>query len=160
LAVRYAQQIAAALSVIHGFGILHRDLKPSNIMFRDDDTIALIDFGLAKQMELEAALTGNGQIFGTPYYMSPEQGHGNALDVRSDIYSLGCLFYEMLVGRRPFVASSAMGIIYKHAHSARPQLDADLRLFSKLLGKMYAADPHQRYASTDQLLDDLTTLRV
>ena len=160
LAVRYAQQIAAALSVIHGFGILHRDLKPSNIMFRDDDTIALIDFGLAKQMELEAALTGNGQIFGTPYYMSPEQGHGNTLDVRSDIYSLGCLFYEMLVGRRPFVASSAMGIIYKHAHSDRPQLDADLRLFSKLLGKMYAADPRQRYASTEQLLDDLTTLQV
>ena len=160
IALDYAQQIASALSVIHSSGILHRDLKPSNIMFRDDSSIALIDFGLAKQMELEAALTGNGQIFGTPYYMSPEQGHGQTLDARSDIYSLGCLFYEMLVGQRPFSAGSAMGIIYQHAHAERPQLSDELSAFAPMLDKMFAADPHQRFDTAEQLLDEFSSLRV
>jgi tRNA A-37 threonylcarbamoyl transferase component Bud32 len=155
VALVYARQIAAALVEIHRLGILHRDLKPSNVMFRDDDTLALIDFGLAKQMELEAALTGDGQIFGTPYYMSPEQGHGQNLDARSDIYSLGCLFYEMLVGRRPFISSSAMGIIYKHAHEPRPELDVRLSCFAPILNRMYAADPALRYDSARELLDEL-----
>ncbi|MGD2166897.1 MAG: protein kinase [Gammaproteobacteria bacterium] len=160
VAIDYTQQIASALAVIHSSGILHRDLKPSNIMFRDDDNIALIDFGLAKQMELEAALTGNGQIFGTPHYMSPEQGHGQTLDARSDIYSLGCLFYEMLVGQRPFVASSAMGIIYQHAHAERPALADDLCVFSGVLRKMFAADPQERFGSAEQLLEALSHLRI
>jgi len=160
VAVDYTRQIAAALAEIHAAGILHRDLKPSNIMFRDPGSIALIDFGLAKQMELELALTGNGQIFGTPYYMSPEQGHGQSLDSRSDIYSLGCLFYEMLTGKRPFVAGSAMGIIYQHAHAERPSLSDELCVFSRVLGKMFAPAPGARYASADQLLADLDALRV
>ena len=160
VAVDYTRQIASALAVIHAEGILHRDLKPSNIMFRDRSSIALIDFGLAKQMELEAALTGNGQIFGTPYYMSPEQGHGQALDERSDIYSLGCLFYEMLAGHRPFIAASAMGIIYQHAHAERPMLRDDLCVFARVLGRMFAADPRQRYDRADLLLEDLAALQV
>jgi len=160
LAVDYTRQIASALSVIHGAGILHRDLKPSNIMFRDRRNIALIDFGLAKQMELEAALTGNGQIFGTPYYMSPEQGHGQTLDVRSDIYSLGCLFFEMLAGRRPFGGGSAMGIIYQHAHATRPMLGEELCGFSSVLGRMFAPDPNERFSSADQLLEALDKLTI
>jgi tRNA A-37 threonylcarbamoyl transferase component Bud32 len=158
VAVSYSRQIAGALAEIHRLGILHRDLKPSNVMFRDDDSLALIDFGLAKQMELEAALTGDGQIFGTPYYMSPEQGHGQSLDARSDIYSLGCMFYEMLVGRRPFVSSSAMGIIYKHAHDPRPELEPALRRFAPLLDRMYAADPARRFASAHELLCELESV--
>ncbi len=160
LAVDYTRQIASALAVIHAEGILHRDLKPTNIMFRDRRNIALIDFGLAKQMELEAALTGNGQIFGTPFYMSPEQGHGQALDVRSDIYSLGCLFFEMLAGRRPFGGGSAMGIIYQHAHATRPMLENDLCMFSDVLARMYAPDPGERFASANQLLEALDKLPV
>lgn len=158
IAINYTQQIASALSVIHSSGVLHRDLKPSNIMFRDDTNIALIDFGLAKQMELEAALTGNGQIFGTPHYMSPEQGHGQNLDARSDIYSLGCLFYEMLVGRRPFVSGSAMGIIYQHAHADRPGLGENLDSCSRVLERMYAPDPQNRFSSAEQLLEELKAL--
>jgi serine/threonine protein kinase len=160
IAMNYTQQIASALDVIHSSGILHRDLKPSNIMFRDAENIALIDFGLAKQMELEAALTGNGQIFGTPHYMSPEQGHGHTLDARSDIYSLGCLLYEMLMGHRPFVASSAMGIIYQHAHAPRPQLPEHLSDYMPLLERMFAADPQHRYGSAAELLDALSELRL
>jgi serine/threonine protein kinase len=159
-ALDYTCQIAAALAAIHRTGILHRDLKPSNVMFRDENEVVLIDFGLAKQMELDAALTGNGQIFGTPHYMSPEQGHGQLLDERSDIYSLGCLFYEMLMGRRPFVAGSAMGIIYKHAHDARPTLTPELEPYAGVLNRMFAASPGDRYGSAEQLLDALTCLRV
>lgn len=159
-AIDYTKQIASALAAIHVSGILHRDLKPTNIMFREPGSIALIDFGLAKMMELEAALTGNGQIFGTPHYMSPEQGHGHTLDARSDIYSLGCLLFEMLVGRRPFVASSAMGIIYQHAHAQRPALPDELGRFTDLLEHMFAADPNARFASAEAVLDELNTLRV
>ena len=160
VALDYTTQIAAALAAVHGTGILHRDLKPSNVMFRDESNVVLIDFGLAKQMELEAALTGNGQIFGTPHYMSPEQGHGQPLDVRSDIYSLGCLLYEMLMGRRPFFAGSAMGIIYKHAHDPRPALTPALEPFSVVLGKMFAANPDDRFASADQLIEALHCLKA
>ena len=77
-------------------GVLHRDLKPANVMLRADGTLCLIDFGLAKANELDVELTGTREIFGTPYYMSPEQGHAEVIDARSDLYSLGVVFYEML----------------------------------------------------------------
>jgi serine/threonine protein kinase len=152
LAASYVRQIAGALAAIHGAGILHRDLKPANIMFRDDGTLALIDFGLAKQMRLHAAITGTGQIFGTPYYMSPEQGHAEPTDERSDLYSLGCILYEMLTGERPFTASSPMGVIYRHAHAPRPRLRRALTHFQPLLDRLLAVDRYERYQSADELL--------
>ncbi|MCK6478559.1 MAG: serine/threonine protein kinase, partial [Phycisphaerales bacterium] len=102
------QVMAAALGALHAVGIYHRDLKPTNVMFREDDSLVLIDFGLAKQAQFKAGITGTGAIFGTPYYMSPEQGEGNAVDQRSDIYSLGIVFYEMLTGRKPYDGPAAM----------------------------------------------------
>lgn len=158
--IDYTRQIAGALGAIHGAGILHRDLKPANIMFRDDTTLALIDFGLAKQMTLRAAITGTGQIFGTPYYMSPEQGHAEPADERSDIYSLGCIVYEMLTGQRPFTAPTAMGVIYKHAHAPRPRLGGGLELerFQPMLDRMLAARPAARYQSAAELLAELERL--
>lgn len=146
-AIEYTRQIASALGAIHAAGILHRDLKPANIMFRDDDSLALIDFGLAKQMRLEAAITGTGQIFGTPYYMSPEQGHAERTDERSDIYSLGCILYEMLTGERPFTASSPMGVIYKHAHARRPTVPSAAAALQPVLDRMLAVEPDARYRS-------------
>lgn len=151
-AVDYTRQMANALEAIHRAGVLHRDLKPGNVMLRDSDTLALIDFGLAKEMRLQAAITGTGQIFGTPYYMSPEQGHGNAVDERSDIYSLGVIFYEMLTGQRPFVASSPFALIYQHSHAERPQLPATLADYQPLLDQMMAADPDGRFQTAHELL--------
>ncbi len=158
VAVDYARQIASALSAIHEAGILHRDLKPANIMFRDAGSLALIDFGLAKQMRLQAAITGTGQIFGTPYYMSPEQGHAEPTDERSDIYSLGCIFYEMLTGERPFTATSPMGVIYRHAHAPRPRLGRALTDLQPILDRMLAIERLERYQSADDLLGELATV--
>ena len=149
MAADYTRQIAGALAAIHDAGILHRDLKPANIMFRDDGSLALIDFGLAKQMRLHAAITGTGQIFGTPYYMSPEQGHAEPTDERSDLYSLGCILYEMLTGERPFTASSPMGVIYRHAHAPRPRLSRALTHFQPLLDRLLAVDRFERYQSAE-----------
>jgi CheY-like chemotaxis protein len=155
-AAEYMRQIAGALAAIHDAGILHRDLKPANIMFRDDGSLALIDFGLAKQMRLHAAITGTGQIFGTPYYMSPEQGHAEPTDERSDLYSLGCIFYEMLTGERPFTASSPMGVIYRHAHAPRPRLSRALTHYQPVLDRLLAVDRYERYQSAEELLTALT----
>ncbi|MDH3614353.1 MAG: serine/threonine protein kinase [Gammaproteobacteria bacterium] len=143
-AVSYLRQIGSALARIHDAGILHRDLKPGNIMLRSDDSIALIDFGLAKRLRLRMELTDEGEIFGTPYYMSPEQGHGNGVDHRSDIYSLGVIFFEMLTGRKPYRADTAMGIIYLHAQAPIPLLSPRFAKYQALINMMLAKDPDDR----------------
>ncbi len=150
-AVRYLRQIGSALATIHEVGILHRDLKPGNIMLRSDDSIALIDFGLAKRMRLRMELTDDGEIFGTPYYMSPEQGHGNGVDHRSDIYSLGVIFYEMLTGTKPFRADTAMGIIYLHAQAPIPLLSPRFAKYQVLINMMLAKDPDDRMQSAAEI---------
>ncbi len=150
-AVRYLRQIASALAELDRVGILHRDLKPGNIMLRADDSIALIDFGLAKRMRLRMELTDEGEIFGAPYYMSPEQGHGNGVDHRSDIYSLGVIFYEMLTGEKPFRADSAMGIIYQHAQAPVPLLGPRFAKYQALLNMMLAKKPDDRLQSAAEI---------
>ena len=150
-AVQYLRQIAGALSAVHEKQVLHRDLKPANIMLRKDGSIALIDFGLAKRAKLESEITDKGEIFGTPYYMSPEQGHGNGVDQRSDIYSLGVIFYEMLTGQKPFRADTAMGIIYQHGNAPIPVLPTRLARFQGLLNMMLAKIPGSRLQSVDEI---------
>ena len=150
-AVDNLRQIASALDAVHRVGILHRDLKPGNVMLRDDGSVALIDFGLAKRMRLKLALTDSGEIFGTPYYMSPEQGHGYDIDQRSDIYSLGVIFYEMLTGEKPYESDSAMGIIYKHAQAPVPLLPARFAKYQMLINMMMAKHPDDRIASAAEI---------
>ena len=148
----FFRQMAEALAAIHQLGILHRDLKPANVMLREDGSVVLIDFGLAKQLSLESEITGNGHIFGTPHYMSPEQGHGRACDVRSDLYSLGIIFHEMLTGQKPFVAESPMGVIYQHSHQPVPTLPASLARFQGLIDRLLAKAPADRFDSAEALL--------
>lgn len=150
-AVQYLRQIASALAAVHAKGVLHRDLKPGNIMLRKDGSIALIDFGLAKKARLEAEITDKGEIFGTPYYMSPEQGHGNGVDERSDIYSLGAVFHEMLTGEKPFRADTAMGIIYLHANAPIPLLPTRFAEYQALLNMMLAKSPDDRLQSAAEI---------
>jgi serine/threonine protein kinase len=150
-AVQYLRQIASALSAIHEKGVLHRDLKPGNIMLRKDGSIALIDFGLAKTAKLESEITDKGEIFGTPYYMSPEQGHGSAVDERSDIYSLGVIFYEMLTGKKPFRADTAMGIIYLHGNAPLPLLPTRFAQYQALLNMLLAKLPDDRLQSAAEV---------
>jgi serine/threonine-protein kinase PpkA len=151
-AYRLMRDIAAALGVLHAAGILHRDLKPTNVLFRDDGSLALIDFGLAKQVALHAEVTGAGAIFGTPYYMSPEQGHGEPVDVRGDIYSLGVILFEMLTGAKPYDGDTAMAVIVKHRLAPVPGLPTSLREFQPLIQRMLAKQPAERFQTVEELL--------
>jgi DNA-binding NarL/FixJ family response regulator len=157
-ALAYLRQMAEALVVLHGAGVLHRDLKPGNVMVRDESSVALIDYGLSKLVSLEASASVEGEIFGTPYYMSPEQGHGRDTDARTDIYSLGIIFYEMLMRRKPYVAGTPMQVIYKHANAPLPELPAALKRFEQLLYNCIAKDPGRRYASAARLLEEVREL--
>lgn len=157
-AATYMRQMAEALKVLHAAGVLHRDLKPGNVMLRDELSLALIDYGLSKHVELDAAITNSGEIFGTPYYMSPEQGHGRETDERSDIYSLGIILFEMLMRRKPYVAGTPMQVIYKHAHAPLPELRPELKRFEALLYNCIAKDPKRRFTGADQLLDAASEL--
>lgn len=158
-ALAYLDQITRALAAIHAVGVLHRDLKPGNVMIRPDDTLALIDFGLAKQLRVAVNLTHTGEIFGTPYYMSPEQGHGEGVDARSDIYSVGMIFYEMLTGQKAFVGASPMTVLYKHAHATVPPLPPSMKSCQMLLDMMVAKRPRDRYQSAAALLEDIVEVR-
>jgi hypothetical protein len=158
-ALAYVEQIASALDAIHSVGVLHRDLKPANVMLRADDSLCLIDFGLAKANEMDASLTGTREIFGTPYYMSPEQGHAEAIDARSDLYSLGVMFYEMLMGRKPFTGSTAMEVIYKHKRVDLPQIDPQFASYEGLLRGLLAKSPENRIQSAAAVLDAIAALK-
>jgi serine/threonine protein kinase len=151
----YLRAIAEALRVIHVFGILHRDLKPANVMLREDNSPVLIDFGLARRSIDDAGTTGIGQVLGSPYYISPEQSQGQRVDARTDLYSLGVMFYEMLTGERPYAGRSALAIMSQHAGSPVPVLPAAIALQQPLLDRLMAKQQSARYASADELLADL-----
>lgn len=152
-ALDYMRQVADGLNAIHGCGIIHRDLKPGNIMFREDNSLAIIDFGISKDINSTLDLTNPGQIMGTPNYMAPEQGKGAYKpDARSDIYSLGIMLYEMLTGKKPYAAPTGAAILYKHLHDPIPHLPNQFYELQPLLDKMLAKFPHQRFQSAYDLI--------
>ncbi len=159
-ALEYLEQIAGALDAIHSVGVLHRDLKPANVMLRTDGSLCLIDFGLAKANEMEVSLTGTREIFGTPYYMSPEQGHAEPIDARSDLYSLGVMYYEMLTGKKPYTGATAMEVIYKHKRTELPAIATQFDGYADILHRLLAKSPADRYQSAQELLGAIAALRI
>jgi serine/threonine protein kinase len=151
-------QVAGALVAVHAAGLCHRDLKPANVMMREDGRIVLIDFGLAKRMD--AALTNAGEVRGSPYYISPEQSEGANADQRSDLYSLGVMFYEMLTGERPFRGSSIVAIIQAHRSEPIPILPSELSRFQWLLDGLLSKNPQDRFPTAAAALDALARMKV
>ena len=155
LATSYIRDIARALDVAHQAGFVHRDIKPANILFKLDGTPVLTDFGIAKSLSGATQLTQAGFAVGTPDYMSPEQAMSKTLDGRSDLYSLGVVFYELLVGSKPFAADDAFSLAVKHINEAPPPLPADQRHFQPILDRLLAKSPDDRFASAAELVSAL-----
>lgn len=159
-ALRYVEQIAAALRVVHNAGLLHRDLKPPNVMLRENDEVALIDFGLARALDGSTPSTRTGVLRGSPYYMSPEQAQGDLLDVRSDFYSLGIMFYEMLTGRKPYTGATAMEVLQQHVNSPLPPLPHSLSRYEYFLNKLVAKNRSERFAHAEEIIAAVGELRT
>lgn len=152
-AMSYLRQITLGLGAIHELNIIHRDLKPGNILFHDEDTLKITDFGAAKIISDEMQdITMNNMIVGTPYYMSPEQGTGMKVDQRSDIYSLGVLFYLMLTGKKLFTANSISKLVQAHLNDPIPKLPAHLSKYQPLIEGMLAKDPDERFQVASELI--------
>ncbi len=150
--LRIIKEVARALDAAHSKGYIHRDIKPENILFRDDGTAVLSDFGVAKVISAAAKVTNAGTVVGTPHYMSPEQSRGMPLDGRSDIYSLGIVFYEMLTGTVPFQAEEAVAIAIKHLTSPVPTLPGQHAIFQNILKKFLAKSPKDRFQSGEEII--------
>jgi len=141
----YALRICAALKVIHAAGLIHRDLKPPNVMLREDGSVVLIDFGLAKGVDTTGNSTAIGVLRGSPYYMSPEQAQGVPLDGRSDLYSVGVMLFEMLTGGKPYVGNTALEVMQQHVHGPRPPLPPQLAAFDSLVDQLMARERGRRF---------------
>ncbi|MGA8051056.1 MAG: protein kinase [Burkholderiales bacterium] len=150
-AARITSQIARALDAIHGHNIVHRDLKPQNILFRADGRPAIVDFGLAKDLLADADLTREGVVFATARYMSPEQCLRLPVDARSDLYSLGAVFYEMLTGKKLYEEYSDADLMRMHVSGPLPKLPPAIAGFQPVLDRLLAKRPEHRYQSAREL---------
>ena len=162
-AVELLSQIASALDAAHSKGLVHRDIKPGNVLLtiRDGEERAyLTDFGLAKRSDTLAELTVTGSVVGTADYMSPEQVTGDPSDARSDIYSLGCVFFQMLTGKVPYEREKTLATMFAHVHDPLPPLESPLAdsypEFTPVLERAMAKRPDDRYLSAGDLARDAT----
>jgi basic membrane protein A len=153
---RIMTQLGDALSYAHTRGMIHRDIKPSNVLIDERGNCLLTDFGLARMAESATKITSSGTVMGTPAYMSPEQGAGSTIDHRSDIYSLGIIFYEMVTGRVPYIAETPIAVVFKHiqdplpsARKLNPNLPEAVEL---VLLKALAKQPEDRYQTAEEFV--------
>lgn len=158
---RITEKIAQGLAYAHRKGIIHRDLKPDNILFDENDEPFISDFGVAKLTESTSSLTGSG-VIGTPAYMSPEQAQGSDVDMRSDVYGLGVIVYQMLSGHQPYSADTPMGVVVKHITEPVPEI---LKVLPNLppevdavIKTAMAKDRNQRYPNTIELAKALNLI--
>ena len=158
VAASLAAQVAVALDYAHRRGIVHRDIKPDNVLFDEDGNSILTDFGIATA-RFHNRLTATGRAMGTPHYMSPEQAMGKLVDGRSDLYAMGVLLYEMLVGFPPFDGADSYSIGYKHVHEMPPSpelVDSHAPLtLAQIAMKCLAKPPEERYQRGHELADAL-----
>ena len=154
-AISYTRTIGEALSFAHSRGFVHRDVKPANILFREDDTLLLSDFGIAKSLDGSSDITVTGTPLGSPHYLSPEQAQGLEVDVRTDIYSTGIILYEMLVGEKPFKGATEVDTIVQALQTPAPRLPEQLVAFQSLIDKMIAKSPADRFDDMSAVLQTL-----
>lgn len=157
-AIDYLIQIGSGLKVAHEHGIIHRDVKPANILFRENNIPLLTDFGIAKQLGNDLNLTSTGIFLGSPNYVSPEQASGDKIDGRSDIYSLGCIFYEMLTGEKPYKSETVFDVVMQHKNAPVPDLPDDLNKYQTLLDRMMAKNRHERFENAGSMIDFMRSL--
>ena len=158
--LRIMREIASALDHAHEKGYIHRDIKPENILFRSDNSAVLSDFGVARGASTNSRMTHVGTVVGTPHYMSPEQTKGNNVDGRSDLYSLGVVFYEMLTGTLPYQGDEAVTIALKHISAPIPKLPLQYLAYQKVLDKLLAKDPEQRFQRGRDLITAIEELET
>ena len=154
-ALRLFRELMFALGEIHEKGVLHRDLKPQNIMFRNDGSLAIVDFGIAKHVDA-IDRTGAGEILGTPRYMSPEQVRSMALDLRTDIYSAGVLLYQMLTGQHLFDGETAVEVALHHMNTHPPALPEHLERYQAMMDKLLEKDRDARFRNADEVIGFLS----
>ena len=154
----YAAQIARGLEAAHQAGIVHRDLKPDNIMVRADHSLALTDFGIAKDLNSATSMTAHGEVLGTPSYVAPEQALGRPVGPAADVYSLGVMLFQMLTGRKPYQANNPQNILYQHVNSPIPKLPDDLAQWQDLINFIMAKQPQARPSDASAVLACLRAL--
>lgn len=160
-ALSIVRQVATALKAAHDKNIVHRDIKPDNIMFREDGSVVLMDFGVARSVDSAATqLTQAGLIIGTPQYISPEQAQGKDIGTYSDIYSLGIVLYELLTGKAPYAADTPIGLVMKHVSEPVPELTGDLAIYQPLINRMMAKKREERYSDCDQIIADIDNIEA
>ena len=158
-AISILRSLADCLDYIHRNDVIHRDIKPANILFRKDGTLVLTDFGIAKQIDNNnVKLTRDGIAVGSPGYMSPEQAQAQAVDPRTDIYSVGVIFSEMLLGQNLFEADSYIQTSMNHIQMDLPILPPELSRLQTMLDKMLAKDPNDRFSDAAALLNYIEML--
>ncbi|MGH8479054.1 MAG: protein kinase domain-containing protein [Gammaproteobacteria bacterium] len=148
-------QLANALGYAHRHGVVHRDIKPTNVLFRDDRSLVLTDFGVAKLQDEGILLHSGDALIGTPGYVPPERVKGEPEDARSDLYSLGALFYEMLLGMPPYAGENAQATASKHLHEPIPELPKILAFLQPILNRLLAKDPGERFRDTHEFVESL-----
>ena len=149
-------QVGSALARAAERGVVHRDIKPENLLVTKAGEVKVADFGLARVVSENLELTQSGMTLGTPLYMSPEQGEGKPVDVRSDLYSLGATAYHLLAGRPPFTGPTAMSVVLSHIRDPLPPLEAERpdapAVVRAIVGKLLEKSPADRYATPQELL--------